>query len=158
MMKKLSYLIKTYPFRSFFSGILVLLIGFIAWNNIYHATKIKDINDPRFDPMAYRFEDYTDNGESQKVLKHIFPVGTPRETVEALLVDKLGSDMRLDTNYRLNNGMYAVHYKIPYNPIFCKGPPWRGLITWPLYIGGRSIEIAFDENNKLSYFINIMVP
>ena len=95
MMRKFIEFVKERPFQGLFLVVVISLVmsgvGFLVWNNLYHAFKVKDINDPRFDPMAYRFEDYAVEAESQKVLTYIFPVGTPREKVDALLVEKLGA-------------------------------------------------------------------
>jgi len=155
---------KERPFQGAFlvlcAAALIFIVGFLVWNNLYHALKVKDINDPRFDPMAYRFEDYAVEAESQKVLTYIFPVGTPREKVEGLLVKKLGAEARKipdNVGVIFKNGEYSVYYSVPYNPFFYQGPNLSMLAGFLFYVGGRSITIDYDKDNKLIK-LSSMIP
>jgi hypothetical protein len=48
--------------------------------------KVTDPSDPRFDPMKFDFNDYRNHKEMAEVLRVLFPVGTPMERVDEILV------------------------------------------------------------------------
>ncbi|MFA7277288.1 MAG: hypothetical protein WC043_10865 [Pseudobdellovibrionaceae bacterium] len=164
MMRKFIEFVKERPFQGAFlvlcAAALIFVVSFLVWNNLYHALKVKDITDPRFDPMAYRFEDYAVEAESQKVLTYIFPVGTPREKVENLLVKKLGATphkVPKGMGPTFLNGEYSVFYDVPYNPFLYQGPNPMMLVGWLVYVGGRYISIMYDRNDELLE-LKSMVP
>ncbi|MFA7277289.1 MAG: hypothetical protein WC043_10870 [Pseudobdellovibrionaceae bacterium] len=161
MMRDFIEFIKERPFQGLFLVVVISLVmsgvGFLVWNNLYHAFKVKDINDPRFDPMAYRFEDYTREADSQRVLEHIFPVGTPRDKVEALLVKKLKAVSHHDNGVNVADGGYVINYNIRYNPFLTQGPHPMRVLGFQFYVGGRHISITFNKNNQLVR-LQSMVP
>jgi len=161
MMRGRSYtkFLRIHPVISVFTAVLLLMAAFVARNNVYHANKVKDPNDPRFDPMAYRFEDYTNPADSQRALERIFPVGTPRAKVDEFLVNKMGAKAySAPIGIKPEKiGTYNIYYKVPYNPLFCEGPPIKTVILWPLYVGGRSVDVTYGSDNKV-VAINSMIP
>jgi hypothetical protein len=82
----------------------LLLGGFMVLANPF---KVTDPSDPRFDPMQFRFEDYSDEKKFQEVLDILFPQGTKRSRVEEILIDHAG----LQAGYSEgNSGHYFVSY------------------------------------------------
>ena len=55
-----------------------------------NPSKVTDPNDPNFDPMEFRFEDYKNGIDLKKAIFIIFPKGTNREEIESILLYSAG--------------------------------------------------------------------
>ena len=101
--------------------------------------KIVDVNNPAFDPMQFRYEDYfssTGPGNTDMLVEAIltmFPPGTDISYVDTILVEQAGGTKESST-YDPSENMYI--YKSRRLRSFKGGP-------WPI------IGILFDENNKV---------
>ncbi|MCB1558099.1 MAG: hypothetical protein KDJ50_04175 [Alphaproteobacteria bacterium] len=119
--------------------------------------KVTDPSDPKFNPDKFKFEDYPGIPLMTDALKKLFPVGTPKEFVEKILVDVGGA--------RLENILTAEQ-------IEKKNKSWKGFspelecaLIKPVrdyYIYGKvpdyilptkrnwAVGVQYDEDNKLS--------
>ena len=57
--------------------------------------KVTDPSDPKFNPDKFKFEDYPGIPLMTDALKKLFPVGTPKEFVEKILVDVGGARLEI---------------------------------------------------------------
>lgn len=78
--------------------VLVVFLGIGGWVVMANPLKVTDPNDPRFDPMEFRFENYTDDSSLRVALKKVFPVGTDHAYVDEVLIQKGGADLGV-SNY-----------------------------------------------------------
>ncbi|MCB9989805.1 MAG: hypothetical protein H6867_00310 [Rhodospirillales bacterium] len=109
--------------------------------------KVTDPSDPNFDPMQFRFEDYRSREEFQPVLRQMFPVGTPKEHIDKILIDAGGAKDKGVTLY--SRGFYRYEYKPWYFPItemlaFSNCMPW-------------SVRVCYDEQQK-SFIVQGWTP
>lgn len=94
--------IRRRPLRSVIIVLLLVLLSFGSRS----AMTITDPSDPRFDPNEFRFEDYQANQDDlPNTFRVLFPIGTNRTTVEAILVRAGGARA-----YEDRNRQHEVHY------------------------------------------------
>lgn len=60
------------------------------WVLLFEPFKVTDPDDPRFDPMRFKFSDYRPE-EWHLVLRKVFHPGDPRSRVEDILVKRAGA-------------------------------------------------------------------
>lgn len=70
---------------------LIILMGALGWAAIANPFKATDPNNPNFDPMKFRFEDYITGDPLRDVFREIFPVGTDKSFVDKILVGSGGA-------------------------------------------------------------------
>lgn len=121
---------KKYPKRQKAGIALALVIVCMgALMSFTNPFKVTDPNDPRFDPMEFRFEDYHDeNLTVREVFPILFPIGTSKEYVDKVLVQAGNAK-----TYQSKTNQSEWIYKEPLQSI--GGPPIHVFI--------------FDENNQL---------
>ena len=84
---------------------MILCLAIAACNPF----KITDPNDPRFDPMKFKFEDYRDSREVQSFLLKYIPIGTDIALVDNYLVKSAGAVKRKYTKMP-NKKIYVYSY------------------------------------------------
>lgn len=77
--------------KIFINAFLILL--FTASIGACNPFKVTDPADPQFNLEKFRFEDYPGIPPMRDALQKLFPVGTPREKVEHILVDVGGATL-----------------------------------------------------------------
>lgn len=131
-----------------FCGVLVLA----ACNPF----KVTDPHDPHFDPMKFDFYDYRNHKEMAEVLRALFPVGTPLERVDEILVDVGGGsriewertdiktfganvERKINTSLLVNRSKRIIRYgHFGKNPKFFANQKFSWLILF-----------FFDENDRV---------
>lgn len=118
-------------------AILIAVIGIVM--SIANPFKVTDPSDPRFNPDKFRFSDYSyDDDSLRDAFRKLFPIGTPKEYVDRVLVDAGNARMSQDPTY---DELY-LYYEPKWHRLrhFMKGPPHYNFI--------------FDEDMRV---VNIMV-
>ena len=111
------------------SGVVlaVFVAGYVGAINVGLADnpmKVTDPSDPRFDPDAFRFEDYLTKEELIDAFRKLFPPGTPKEFVDRALI-KAGGAQSWESDSIKN----LFYYREPENIVLhFKQPPNNGFI------------------------------
>ncbi len=116
-----------------FSGSLVLLLG---WLYLFTPFKVTDPDDPRFDPMLFKFSDYCSIDIKGNVLPKLLKQGSDQSFVEGILVTSGGA--RRDV-YSDNNSLIYYRWRYP-------------LIEWRRYLTPDThaqLAILYDNDGKL---------
>lgn len=80
------------------------------WVLLFEPFKVTDPNDPRFDPMRFKFSDYKER-ELPTVLKKLFVHGNPREYVEKILVGSARANLMPKTqNFAIYHWQFPLFY------------------------------------------------
>ncbi len=99
------------PKTSFLTALLVVIAVMFVSNAISDAMKITDPTDPGFNPMEFRFEDYSSKKGNEedlyKALEVMFPPGTLKGKVDQILVHK--AEAIETTNPGCNNFSYIKY-------------------------------------------------
>jgi hypothetical protein len=107
-MNKITTFLKRYKKTSIFFGIL--FVFYLGYAMPFKAT---DPNSPLFIESLFRLRDYGRGAGvvelRDKVLPKLFPVGTSKEYVDLMLVDRGGADILDKTHFAV--GMYTYTYK-----------------------------------------------
>lgn len=113
--------------------LIVLLLGYLWYSPPFKAT---DPLSPMFSESWFRMRDYaSEKGTRElrdKVLPKLFPVGTPKEYVDKILVTYGGA--RLDDHTNVIEGMYIYRY----TPLYLMLTP-----------DSFMIRVYYDQNNKV---------
>lgn len=73
------------------AGGLFLLLAVAAFV-IVNPFKVTDPSDPRFDPDKFKFSNYSyDDDSLRDAFQKLFPIGTPKDFVDRVLVDAGGA-------------------------------------------------------------------
>lgn len=79
-------------------AVLIAVAGFLVW--IYgNPFKITNPADPRFNPSSFNFADYS-QAELQDAFRVLFPVGTSKTFVDAILVQAGGALQARDKTFK----------------------------------------------------------
>lgn len=132
-MKKFTIWVKRFAKWAFIIVLAIFLFDIAGIWLSSHPWKIKDPDDPRFDPTEFRIQDYNAVQSFRKVLPKLFEKGDEQEYVEVMLVER-GGARKL---YHGNN-LYTYGFKPKnYNRYF--------LLPARFY----NIGVLYDENNAL---------
>jgi hypothetical protein len=106
---------------------VLLLMLLVACNPF----KITDPNDPKFDPMKFRFEDYKNDDSLTAALKKVFPVGTEISYVDGILVnsEKANKNTSERGDYHIVNYVYMSFKQVNHTFIFDRD--WKLLNIHP---------------------------
>jgi hypothetical protein len=77
--------------------VVVFLGGFMAFGNPF---KVTDPSDPRFNPDKFSFSDYKSREELADAFRVLFPVGTPKEFVDRVLIKAVVGEPTQDKNLK----------------------------------------------------------
>jgi hypothetical protein len=131
-MNKIATFLKRYKKTSIFFGIL--FISYMAYAMPFKAT---DPSSPLFIESLFRLRDYgSDAGAVElrdKVLPKLFPVGTSKEYVDLMLVDRGGA--KEDNHTTIFQGAYFYRFS-----------PFYLIPTPDSFI----IRVYYDQNNKVA--------
>lgn len=133
---------------------VLLILAAIIWYGVFAYPlpwKVIDPTDPRFDPQSFRFTDYDTGRELGEALRAMFPVGTSKEQIDALL-SRSGVHIRPYTP--------AKREKTPPNLYYYSYSNWRSyildrLLVMPADDNAWEAAVYFDENNKISKIVGI---
>ena len=129
-------------------GVLVLGFSYLViqsyWYTdirpIFFGKVITDPDDPKFDPMQFRFEYYKDRYGNEwdlpKALIKMFPPGTDKAYIDKILVEQAGA-----RNYEAPEKKRKFVYRWPSNAS----------------LGGEIFFIYYDENNRSASFFSSVV-
>jgi hypothetical protein len=108
------------------------------WVLLFEPFKVTDPDDPRFDPMRFKFSDY----KSDKIpftLKRIFSPGASKEFVENILVKSANAKIEQHSHYYI---MYVWNFPIGYSSTYT----WHLITPNTLY----SVAATYDDKDKLT--------
>lgn len=132
--------------------IVVTILTFLAFGpdlrfgpDFRLSTKVINPDHPKFDPTAFRFDDYNSFRDAVYTLQKMFPVGTSRTYVDSILAHQDNLIFARKAPSRLRNNKYAYEYKkVGYRPsqLICHGSSDR-----------FTINVSFDTDNNLVGFM-----
>lgn len=143
---------------SFLSGALSTL--FFLWAFVWYGVlaypvpwKVTEPTDPRFDPLAFRFSDYSPS-YLPEVQPCLFPAGTPKSYVDHILVEIGGASVKKDAflpSYeRSHPNMYTYTYS-----------RFRDRLRhayFSMLSDKHSIEVRYDSANKVEPYNTTQCP
>lgn len=88
-------------------GVVLMSLVF-AWAEPF---KVRDPNDPRFDPLRYKFTDYKYDNHWVDPLRKIFAPGMDRRYVERIIVDSAGARAS-----EIDRGFISYGRRVPFSP------------------------------------------
>ena len=96
----------------------LLLIIFAGYLISITPNKTIDPNDPNFDPLKFRFEDYKADRRIEEVIKIMFPEGTDKEKIDKILINVAGAkgfEQKFKHPVRQKEYEGQIVYKYHYN-------------------------------------------
>ena len=120
---------------------LVLSLGVLWWNPF----KVTNPDDPKFDPMKFRFADYQTNDEVYHALEIMLKPGTDMKTVDKILINSAGAK-KTKVGPPDDRTSFKYHYKRWYHPLLAL----RAMHPDPGK--GARVYVFYDENNKVEKF------
>lgn len=126
-MKKSSWLIMG------LAGGTVLLLGWIV---LFTPFKVTNPNDPRFDPMQFKFSDYQSTDVMTNILPKLLKPGSEQSFVEEVLVTSGGAWRSVD-----NDDTRLIYYRWRY-PL----REWRRFLTPDTH---ATLTALYDSSGKL---------
>ncbi len=148
--------------------VFVDLYWYIDIRPIFFGKIVADPNDPKFDPMQFRFEYYNvSTGDRQHLVEaffKMFPPGTDKKHVESILLDQAGSAVwKLKPEFDISNS-YRYQWPNPQRYFGLNGLA-NGYIIFVQYgqddriirleFNGARLYGAETETNRKSYTADI---
>ena len=116
--------------KKVFLGLAIVTILLTGIGTSVALAKVTDPSNPAFNPDHFNFSDYKDRNELIAVYKKLFPVGTPKETVDRVLVTAGKARCGQDQTYK--------------NLWICQQP--RSFKNWDV---GPNFLLIYDDEMKL---------
>jgi hypothetical protein len=113
--------------------IVVMSLMMLTTTACSNPFKVTDPSDPKFNPDKFRFEDYPGIPQMTEALKKLFPVGTPKEFVERVLVKAGGAEAKDNPEADKSSTRIQYYYE-----------------SWYQFKGGSAINVSFDSNSTVS--------
>lgn len=131
-----AYKIKNHPLLSFMLVLFIVFGGYAGWflfgNRILLAFKETDPSHSAFDPMKFKFGDYSDVRLERAAISRMFPLGSDRQYIREIMGSSNVTQTTWNANGRLDIDIYGYE---------CRDYPCTGNI--------RGYVFSFDSSNKL---------
>ncbi len=129
--------------------IILFVLGLCTFLNVAcnDSGKVTDPGNPGFNPEKFRFEDYPSASLLAETLQKLFPVGTPKEEVNQILIGYGGAYETVPFFYneqakvfgKAADGYFLLYYK-PKNP--------AGDYGWDKTSSGWVLKISYTPDDK----------
>ncbi len=120
---------------------VALCLSLVACNPF----KVTDPNDPRFDPMKFKFSDYTFNNNLYDALDKSLTNGISIEEIDKILVDSGKAEKKFVKTLVNKQNLYTYKYRRWYHPIFS----FLAMHPDP----GKGVTVGiYTKDNKLEKF------
>lgn len=134
---------------------LLFLAAFIWYGVLAYPVpwKVIDPTDPRFDPLEFRFSDYSPS-YLLEVQPCLFPAGTPKSYVDHILVEIGGASVKKDDLRKHPEYYHPNMYKYTYSRFRDRlRHAYFSMLSDKLYI-----RVRYDSENKVEPYNTTQCP